>query len=108
MYAVLGLLILAAILRPLRTLWIHRPREARIGLAGAGVFVAGAVVLEIISYLYFRADLTSVNYKLLVAGEEFLEMAGVSIILYGSLLLAHSVSAGAPPSPRDRHPEPKR
>lgn len=97
LYAVIALLILGIAARPIRRLWIHYPREVRIGILGAAVFAAGAIGLEIISYIYLRdgaAGTTSAIYKVEVAAEEFLEMAGASIILYGSLLLADRVSGG--------------
>lgn len=51
--------------------------------AGAGVFLLGAVVLEIIAY-EFLADEPLFYYILEVAAEEFLEMLGATSILCGA------------------------
>jgi len=65
-------------------------RYAVIMLLGATIFLIGAVGLEIISYQYLRVAEHSHIYKLEVALEELFEMAGASIILYGTILCAHS------------------
>lgn len=46
------------------------------------------VGMEIISYYYLRAAESRFLYKAEVALEEFLEMAGASIVLYGTTLCA--------------------
>jgi hypothetical protein len=60
------------------------PREAAIGAAGAVIFIAGAVAVEIVGYT-LAPD--SAAYRLGVAFEEWFELIGVSTILYGTLLL---------------------
>lgn len=73
------------------------PRRIRIVLTGLVVFLIGAVGLEIIGYQYLRAlGQDSIWYKLEIALEEFLEMAGASIVLYGVL----SSALGAPELPK--------
>ena len=77
------------------------PRRIRIVFAGLAVFFIGAVGMEIIGYQYLRSlGYHSIWYRLEIALEEFLEMAGASIVLYGV-----SVSAfGAPEPPGERVP----
>ena len=48
----------------------------------------GGVGLEIISYQFLREDETSLFYIVEVAFEEFLEMLGASLILYGAILFS--------------------
>lgn len=84
----MGLMLAAR--RTIPTFFKAYPHQARILLAGATIFVLGAVVLEIVSYLYLRDDEASQIYKLEVALEEFFEMAGASLILYGTILCAYS------------------
>jgi len=64
------------------------PRQAIIILSGFAVLLIGAVGMEIISYWYLRGTEYSFLYKVEVALEEFFEMAGASIILYGTILCA--------------------
>lgn len=79
------------------------PREATIGAAGAALFVAGAVAVEIVGYT-LTPD--SPAYRLEVAFEEWFELIGVSTILYGTLRLHLRLAAldeePAPNSPPAR------
>lgn len=68
-------------------LWKKFPHAALIMALGISTFITGAVFLEILSYQFFRDDLTSFGYVTEVALEEFLEMLGISILLYSVLLL---------------------
>ena len=83
------------------------PRQAIIILSGFVVFLIGAVGLEIISYWYLRGTEYSFLYKVEVALEEFFEMAGASIILYGTILCAlrdpELLETKAPTSPNQGH-----
>lgn len=63
------------------------PRQVLIIFSGLMVLLIGAVGMEIISYWYLQ-DESSFLYKVEVALEEFFEMAGVSIVLYGTILCA--------------------
>ena len=63
-------------------------KQALFMTAGVLIFIFGAVGIEIVSYQFLRDDLTSTFYKLSVAFEEVLEMMGISLFLYGSLLCA--------------------
>lgn len=57
---------------------------------GVATVLIGAVGLEIISYQYLRGPDYSSLYTVQVAVEEFLEMVGTSLFLYGTLLCAVS------------------
>ena len=99
--ALLALLFGPALLRLSRRF----PREAAIGAAGAVIFVAGAVAVEIVGY-----SLTpdSAAYKLEVAFEEWFELTGVSTILHGTLLLHLRLAALAEePTPNRPLPGPR-
>lgn len=101
-YLPIGLILFLATFRQLAALW-HRYRHATFMMAiGMGIFLLGAVGLEIIGYQFLRSGWTPVLYKASVVLEEFLEMSGASIILYGAilLLLPESGVAGVPPEAR--------
>lgn len=66
------------------------PRQAIIMLSGTIILLTGAVGLEIISYQYLRGSEYSYLYEVEVMVEEFFEMVGASLILYGTILCAHS------------------
>lgn len=78
-----GLLFLFASMRPIKTLFFRYNYSFFLMAAGAGVFLLGAVVLEIIAY-EFLADEPLFYYILEVAAEEFLEMLGATSILCGA------------------------
>lgn len=88
-YAVLGAVFLLGagvfLWRPLRWMWQQFTRECLIMLGGFATIVVGAVGFEIISYFFLRSGSTPDLYQLEVAIEEFLEMAGASVILYATL-----------------------
>lgn len=73
---------------PLWRIWQQFTRESLIILGGFAAIVAGAVGFEIIYYLFLRSDSMTNLHHLEIAIEEFLEMAGSSIILYASLEIA--------------------
>ena len=62
-------------------------REMTIILIGCGVLVLGAVGVEILGYEFLNNAHTGSGYYTETAIEEFLEMFGTSIILYGAVLL---------------------
>lgn len=70
-----------------RSIWLQAQREFIIMAFGAVLLLLGVVGLEIISYEFLRVDASVLLYKLEVAIEEFLEMTGASLILYGTLRL---------------------
>ncbi len=84
-YMAIGILILLASRRHLFSLWENFRQEMSVALVGLGIFLFSAVGLEIISYLFLRSGATPFIYVLEVALEEFGEMAGVSVMLYGVL-----------------------
>lgn len=90
-YLLLCLVALVVLVRPLASVIRNYPREALIAIGGAIVIVLGAVGLEAVSY-FLRED-GGVWYAIEVAGEEFAEMAGASMILYAALLPAIRTAA---------------
>ena len=67
-------------------MWRFSRSAALAMITGIGVYVLGGVGLEVISY-QFLLDGTPQLYRAEVALEEFMEMAGASLVLYGALLL---------------------
>lgn len=92
--ALLGASILIAC-RKIRALYRSFPAEAILFALGFVVALVGAVGVEVLSYRLLNGDQESALYQTIVAGEEFLEMAGTSTMLYGVLLFA-SRDAGSP------------
>ena len=64
------------------------PRQVLIMFSGLIVLLIGAVGMEIIMYVYLQGMEGQLLYIVEVALEEFFEMAGASIILYGVILCA--------------------
>ncbi len=89
-YSFLGLVGGLVTFRYFRLLWKHFRHETQIALAGAFLFVMGAVGFEVISYLFLQSG--STLHKVEVIFEELFEMSGISIILYAVLLLIKSIS----------------
>ena len=86
-YALIGLILFLAAFRPLAAM-CNRYRHATFMMAiGIGIFLLGGVVMEVISYQFLRSGSTPLLYRAEVALEEFLEMSGASVTLYGALLL---------------------
>ncbi|MFQ5644127.1 MAG: hypothetical protein ACE5FQ_10595 [Thiogranum sp.] len=79
------------------------PRQMLIMFFGVVLFIIGGIGMEIISYWYLRGTGLTLLYKAEVAIEEFLEMSGASIVLYGAILCALREPAvpgsGIPASP---------
>lgn len=98
-YGVLGTILFAVATPYLITLGKRFPQESLIALGGAGAFVGGAGGLEIISKLFFDLESTPTLLKLGIAIEEFLEMAGVSLLLYATLGV--SARLCSPPSTQE-------
>jgi hypothetical protein len=89
---VIGIVVLMTA-RPLLRVWRAAPRGSAILLAGALVFVTGAVGLEVLSYGGLRANGPSGRtYMLFVAAEEGLELLGASFMLMGSVVLNASLA----------------
>lgn len=88
LYVLCGLVLLLLCYRHLIILLRLFPREAGIACSGFAIMCLGAVGLEIISYAFLRDGSTPLYYALEVALEEFCEMSGASIVLYGVTSLA--------------------
>lgn len=86
-YAVVGLVAIAIAAREFRMMWREYRRATMTLMAGVALAILGGVVLEIVSYQYLRSGSTPVLLVIEVAFEEFFEMLGASIALYGALLL---------------------
>ncbi|MBY6016758.1 hypothetical protein KUW04_02985 [Halomonas denitrificans] len=96
-YLAVGLILFLLLMKPLLNVLRAYRRESQIIALGGTLFVLGGVGLEILSYELIREqDYPWYVYALEVALEEFLEMVGISIVLYGSLLLfkARSLDRG--------------
>ena len=90
-YLVLGLLIFVLSYRRfLRPLWDRYRREALLMAAGFVLFLVGAVGIEVIGY--HMHGMSSEVRSLAGAIEEFLEMFGISVTLYGSMMLGLTLS----------------
>ena len=71
----------------LRGLWRRSRHASLVLLAGCVIYLTGAAVLETIGYEMLNAGVSLSLYRVEVATEEFFEMLGASLILYGVLLL---------------------
>jgi hypothetical protein len=81
--------ILRLALRDLSAIWRWSPRLSLWAMAGVCISGFGGVVMEAIGYKFLQYG--SLLYKVEVAIEESMEMLGVSLILYFTILLASSV-----------------
>lgn len=67
-------------------LWRLSTRASLFAAAGCAIYLTGAAGLESIGYRMLSSGATPQLYRVEVALEEFFEMAGGSLILYGVLL----------------------
>lgn len=78
-------------------IWKQFRNEAILMATGLVIFLSGAVGMEIMAYQYLMDSSTSPLLSLLwyieVAVEEFLEMIGISLILYGVVLLYSALNS---------------
>ncbi len=88
-YGALGLLLIAACWGQLVRAARYLPLAFRSIALGMAIFIGGAVVLEVIGYQFLTKG--SVLHVIEVCLEEFMEMAGGTMMLYGALL--YSVDA---------------
>jgi hypothetical protein len=95
LYLAIAVVVLLVNLKPMLNLAKEYPRNARIFIVGTAVFVFGAVVMEIVGYSLVGDGEPGTAYYLEVTVEEFMEMAGASLMLY-SLMIPQT------------HPEPQR
>jgi hypothetical protein len=87
-YFAIALILGICVRKSLFAMWENYPREVLIMSGGFAVILIGGVGLEILTHLYWKGQ-DPFMYKLEVIFEEFFEMAGASILLYGALL--HSI-----------------
>lgn len=97
-YIGIGLVLAPLFYADILAMWKLFRQETLIILAGVGIFLAGALAIEVLSYYIFENR--ELKYLLPVeeAVEEFLEMVGISTLLYGVVLLAGRRQAEAVPS----------
>ena len=86
-YGAIAVTLALSNLRPAWNMWTQYRRASTYIAVGMSLIVAGAMGLEIISYQFLRDGDAPMLYMLEVAGEEFLEMAGASVVLCGALQL---------------------
>ena len=86
-YILIGAALFFITSREILAMWNCYRRATLIMAMGVGVALFGGVVLEIVSYQYLRSGSTQLLYFIEVAFEEFFEMSGASITLYGALLM---------------------
>jgi hypothetical protein len=86
-YAMIGLFLLLINYRILAAMWNHHRQATSIMAIGMGFVLLGGVGLEALSYQFLRSGSTPLLYSIEVALEEFLEMSGASVMLYGATLL---------------------
>lgn len=84
-YIVVALGVAMISYRFLMVVWRNFRREARILCAGLGLFAAGGIGLELLTFRLYNHPAVTL-YLLAIAGEEFFEMVGMSVVLYGVLL----------------------
>jgi len=95
-YLVIAAIFILVNLKPMLDLLKQYPRNVRMFAAGSAVFVTGAVFMEIIGYMIVGDGTPGLTYHLEVTLEEFLEMAGASIMMYS--IIASGNAEHPPPS----------
>lgn len=85
-YLILGVIIVLATFRNISEMFKNYRRESLILFMGMVIFLLGAVVMEIIGYYLKSRKGLAFLYTAEVGIEEFCEMVGGSIILYGTIL----------------------
>lgn len=93
---VVALLALPVLLR----LWRNLRRPAAWMFGGAAAYVVGALGVQILMFEVIEPWEARFPTTLAIAAEEFLEMAGVTLVLYGALLLALSLTPTPQPTER--------
>lgn len=87
-YLAAALLLLFVLRRDLLALWRTHRSETLLMFAGFFLFVLGAAGLETLAYLIWDFDDLALGYQIELFFEEWMEMGGISLILYSLLLLA--------------------
>ena len=88
LYAPAAAAVLLVLRRDIAAAWRSYRRESILAGGGFALTLAGAMVLESLGYIFLRDDLDSMGYRIEVVIEEFLEMAGMTLVLYAVLTLA--------------------
>ncbi len=86
-YILIAILLLLSHFKYLVAMWKSYRNETIILSTGMAVLACGGVILEIVSYQFLRTGLTPTSYIIEVIAEEFLEMFGATIVLYGAVLI---------------------
>jgi len=86
-YILAGLIILFLARKPIIEIYRNHRKPFLYVLIGALVAAVGLIGIEVLSYLGMRESGSELVYSIEVAPEEFFEMIGVSIVLYGIILL---------------------
>jgi hypothetical protein len=97
-YLIIGLTFFILTYKNFLRMWNKYRRETTIMASGLVIFLVGVLCLEVIRYQFIRVGSSpSYLYKFEVALEEFLEMMGISIVLYGAILLrqVNPIKSGA-------------
>ena len=110
LYLFAGAVLALLLFRPLLKFWRAAPWPATIMGIGFGFFLLGAVGMESVAYLYLWGSDTEALlgylhkpiYSFVLMAEEFFEMFGVSIVLYGVLLISPQTLVMDHPSERYR------
>ncbi len=89
-YPLLGALVLLVNLRAVAECLAKERRASLTCAAGAAVFVAGGAGIELIGHGISEKGFANLEYLLQVCVEEFLEMLGCTLLLYGALLFLQS------------------
>lgn len=86
-YLSIAILLLVSHFKYVTTMWnSYRKETIILGIGMTGI-ICGGVILEIVSYQFLRTGLTPIGYATEVIAEEFLEMFGATIVLYGAILI---------------------
>lgn len=80
-YVILAFILACISMRYLIYIWRNMRKEAYFIAIGLGLFAIGGIGVEFISF-----HVLDTSYYIVVALEEFLEMFGMSIVLYGVML----------------------
>ena len=86
-YISIAILLLLSHFKYLTALWNFYRKETIILSIGMTGIICGGVILEIVSYQFLRTGLTPISYAIEVIAEEFLEMFGATIVLYGAIII---------------------
>jgi len=89
-YLIAIALFLIIVRKPLLTMWKECRKEAALILGGIALVILGGIVMEIIGFNFYYSESHKLFYRIEVVLEEFLEMVGVTLILYGFML--HSLN----------------